>query len=119
VPHGAVDRYRLGRSLRKKGFDVEGLADELPAITAAANGILAEWVALGAPSDLLVSGPRLTDLREWVCSLPEGTQRIPCGGTHLRSLADVDEIGVELRYDEIGDGAGGGELTMTTAVRGG
>ena len=118
VPHGAVDRYRLGRSLRKKGFDVEGLADELPAITAAANGILAEWVALGAPIDLLVSGPRLTDLREWVCSLPEGTQRIPCGGTHLRSLADVDGIGVELRYDEIGDRAGG-ELTMTTAVRGG
>ena len=118
VPHGAVDRYRLGRSLRKKGFDVEGLADELPTITAAANETLAEWVALGAQIDLLVSGPRLTDLREWVCSLPEGTQRIPCGGTHLRSLADVDGIGVELRYDEIGDRAGG-ELTMTTAVRGG
>jgi len=118
VPHGAVDRYRLGRSLRKKGFDVEGLADELPAITAAANHTLTGWVALGAPIDLLVSGPRLTDLREWVCSLPEGTQRIPCGGTHLRSLADVAGIGVELRYDEIGDRAGG-ELTMTTAVRGG
>ena len=119
VPHGAVDRYRLGRSLRKKGFDVEGLADELPAITAAANHTLTGWVALGAPIDLLVSGPRLTDLREWVCSLPEGTQRIPCGGTHLRSLADVAGIGVELRYDEIGDRSDGGELTMTTAVRGG
>jgi alanyl-tRNA synthetase len=91
----------------------------IPTIAAAANETLAEWVALGAQIDLLVSGPRLTDLREWVCSLPEGTQRIPCGGTHLRSLADVDGIGVELRYDEIGDQAGGGELTMTTAVRGG
>ena len=27
VPDGAVDTYRLGRSLRKKGFDVDGLAD--------------------------------------------------------------------------------------------
>jgi alanyl-tRNA synthetase len=82
-PNGAIDTYRLGRSLRKK-----------------------------AHIELVVSGPRLTDLREWVCALPEGTQRIPCGGTHLRSLAEVDAVSVALVYGE-----SIGELVMTTQVR--
>ena len=101
-----------GRSLRKKGFDVDGLAAALPDIAAAANRQLSGWVATRAPVEIRVSGPRLTDLREWVCALPEGTQRIPCGGTHLRSLAEVDAIAVELAYDQAL-----GELVMTTRVR--
>jgi alanyl-tRNA synthetase len=112
APDAAVDTYRIGKSLRKKGFDAEGLAAALPAITADANEKLAGWVATGAQVRLEVSGPRLTDLREWVCAVPEGTQRIPCGGTHLRSLADVDAIGVQLAYDQAA-----GELMMTTVVR--
>jgi alanyl-tRNA synthetase len=111
-PNGAVDHYRLGRSLRKKGFDVEGLTESLPAITTAANRRLTDWVATRAPVEVRASGPRLTDLREWICTLPEGTQRIPCGGTHLRSLAEVDEVSIESAYD-----ATSGELVMTTRVR--
>ncbi len=111
TPHGAIDSYRIGRSLRKKGFDVEGLAATLPAIAAAANRSLADWVATGAPVDIDVSGPRLTDLREWVCVLPEGTQRIACGGTHLRSLTELGSITVELAGD-----VAAGELVMTTTV---
>lgn len=112
TPFGAVDTYRLGRSLRKKGFDVDGLDAALPAIAADANRTLAQWVATGAPVDIDITGPRLTDLREWVCVLPEGTQRIACGGTHLRSLAEVGSISVELAGV-----VGAGELVMTTAVR--
>jgi alanyl-tRNA synthetase len=111
-PGGAVDIYRLGRSLRKKGFDVDGLKVDLIAIEADANRLLSGWVASDAPIELVVSGPRLTDLREWVCALPEGTQRIPCGGTHLRSLAEVEAVSVELAYDQTI-----GELVMTTRVR--
>ncbi len=111
TPFGAVDTYRLGRSLRKKGFAVEGLDTALAASTAAANGQLADWVATGASIDIAVSGPRLTDLREWVCVLPAGTQRIACGGTHLRSLAEVGSITVELAGD-----VAAGELVMTTTV---
>ena len=111
-PNGAVDTYRLGRSLRKKGFDVDDLAVDLPAIQADVNRLLTGWVVSGAHIDLVVSGPRLTDLREWVCTLPEGTQRIPCGGTHLRSLAEVEAVSVELVDDQ-----SIGELVMTTRVR--
>ena len=111
TPYGAVDTYRIGRSLRKKGFDIEGLDASLPAIAAVANSLLADWVATCLSVDIDVRGPRLTDLREWVCVLPAGTQRIACGGTHLRSLAEVESITVQLAGD-----VGAGELVMTTTV---
>ncbi len=111
-PDAAVDTYRIGKSLRKKGFDAEGLAERLAEIIDVANELLAGWVATGAPIVVESTGPALTDLREWVCALPEGTQRIPCGGTHLGSLAEVDAITAELSFDEEV-----GEMTMTTSVR--
>ena len=98
--------------MRKKGFDADDLTVDLSAIEADVNRLLAGWVSSGAHIELVVSGPRLTDLREWVCALPEGTQRIPCGGTHLRSLAEVDAVSVALVYGE-----SIGELVMTTQVR--
>ncbi|HEY5152295.1 MAG TPA: hypothetical protein VIJ23_21280, partial [Mycobacterium sp.] len=82
-----------------------------PAIADRANDLLAGWVAAGAPIELEMSGPRLTDLRTWVCRLPEGTQRIPCGGTHLSSLNELSGIGVALTFD-----ATAGELVMTTSA---
>ena len=112
LPDGAVDRYRLGKSLRKKGFDPVGLAGELPDLTYRANALLAGWVATGAPIVVRTHGPALNDLREWVCALPEGTQQIPCGGTHLGSLAEVQAITTEFAFDE-----DAGELTMTTALQ--
>jgi len=111
TPDGAVDTYRVGRSLRKKGFDVDGLDAALPDIEEAINRQLANWVAAGADIQLEIHGPRLTDLREWICTLPEGVQRIPCGGTHLRSLKKVSSLAVQLRAD-----VPAGDLTMTTTV---
>jgi alanyl-tRNA synthetase len=111
-PDGAVDTYRLGKSLRKRGFGSEGLADALAGVQARANELLAGWVASGAAVDLEVSGPGLTDLRTWVCRLPAGTQRIACGGTHLRSLRELTWLGVSLSLSNAGD-----ELVMTTETR--
>jgi alanyl-tRNA synthetase len=110
-PFGATDAYRVGKSLRKKGFDPTDLQGALPGVADRANHLLAGWVAGGAPVELEVSGPRLTDLRTWICRLPEGTQRIPCGGTHLSSLNELSDIRVALTFD-----AAAGELVMTTAA---
>ena len=108
-PYGATDTYRVGKSLRKKGFNSTDLHSILPGVADRANDLLAGWVAAGAPIELELSGPRLTDLRTWVCRLPEGTQRIPCGGTHLSSLQELREIWIALSFD-----AASGELVMTT-----
>jgi len=110
-PYGATDTYRVGKSLRKKGFDPADLENALPDVARRANDLLAGWVAVGAPIELEVSGPALTDLRTWVCRLPEGTQRIPCGGTHLSSLRELTGIAVELTFD-----AAAGEMVMTTSA---
>lgn len=106
-PDGSTDFYRLGKSLRKKGFDSTDLA--IGAVAAAANAMLAGWVAAGASIRIETEGDGLTDRRTWVCELPEGQQRTLCGGTHLTSLNGVTAIQVELRLTDA-------ELTMETKV---
>lgn len=107
TPFGATDRYRLGKSLRKKGFDASGI--DIDVVAAAVNERLAAWVAADSPVRIETAGPLLTDLREWVCELPEGIARIACGGTHLTSLGQLGAITVTLEM-------GADELVMTTAA---
>ncbi|MEY9953915.1 metal-dependent hydrolase [Leifsonia sp. EB34] len=114
LPHGSLDEYRIGKSLRKKGFAAAELPGALAEVTDAANERLAGWVA--ASADLAISidrdGDGLGERRRWRAELPDGVVEIPCGGTHLRSLADVAAIRVELDYDQEA-----ASLTMrTTAV---
>ena len=98
VPDGSVDEYRLGKSLRKAGFDTEGLAASLGERETAINGILAGWVVEGstAVSRIEVDGPTITDRRTWCCRLVQGEARILCGGTHVDSLAAFASITVSL-----------------------
>lgn len=106
-PDGAIDVYRLGKSLRKKGFDTGELP--LAEIAATANAHLARWVAAGATIAIEADGPGLTDRRTWVCDLPDGQERIDCGGTHLSSLIGVEAIRIELGLKDA-------ELIMETKV---
>ncbi len=111
----STDVYRLGKSLRKKGFTVEAtedfptLADALPALTEAVNTQLAAWVAADAPVRIEVPGPELTARRQWHCDLPAGPAEIACGGTHLHHLGELAELRTELLLS-----ADGSELTAVT-----
>ncbi|MFC5666130.1 metal-dependent hydrolase [Kitasatospora misakiensis] len=104
----STDTYRLGKSLRKKGFTAEAaeefpaLADALPELTEAVNRRLAGWVAADAPVRIDVPGPELTARRQWHCELPEGAAQIFCGGTHLHHLGELAELRTELRLSEDG-----------------
>lgn len=93
---GSVDEYRLGKSLRKAGFDTEGFAASLAEREARINAQLAHWVASGAASRVVVDGPSIVDRRRWECDLPEGTASILCGGTHVTSLSEFASITVAL-----------------------
>lgn len=110
--HGSVDSYRVGKSLRRKGFDVTAL-DDLESIADAANARLAEWVATGAGIRIDRDGDGLGDRRRWVCELPGGDAVIPCGGTHLTSLGELAAVRVELAREDV---EGGIALTMTTTA---
>ncbi|MGO4594181.1 metal-dependent hydrolase [Leifsonia sp. 2TAF2] len=113
---GSVDEYRIGKSLRKKGFAAAELATGLEGITTAVDRVLADWVARAAPVSIVRDGGRLGlgDRRYWRASLPEGAVEIPCGGTHLRSLAEL--AGVEVRLEST-EADGAVVLTMRTTAR--
>ncbi|MER5867420.1 metal-dependent hydrolase [Kitasatospora sp. NPDC002040] len=104
----STDTYRLGKSLRKKGFTAEAteeypaLTDALPALTEAVNTRLAAWVAADAPVRIEVPGPELTARRQWHCELPDGSAAIACGGTHLHHLGELAELRTELTLSEDG-----------------
>ncbi|MFI7130397.1 metal-dependent hydrolase [Nonomuraea sp. NPDC050153] len=108
-PHGSVDVYRLGKSLRKKGFSAEGV--DFGKIAQQANEQLAAWVAADAPVRLDVPGPGLTARRTWHCSLPAGEASIPCGGTHVRGTAELGRVEVAFSLEEAA-------LTMRTTCGG-
>lgn len=93
---GSVDEYRLGKSLRKAGFDTEGFATTLVEREERINTQLAAWVASSAASRIEVEGPTIVDRRRWHCELPEGEAVILCGGTHVSSLAEFAQISVAL-----------------------
>lgn len=111
-PFGSLDVYRIGKSLRRAGFDPAALADP-DAVAARADAALAGWVATGAPIRIERDGHEISTRRSWVCELPEAVVRIPCGGTHLTSLAGVASIRVTLEVAEV---PGGLELRMRTAL---
>jgi alanyl-tRNA synthetase len=110
--HGSVDVYRVGKSLRRKGFAPAAL-DDLAGVADAANARLAAWVATGAGIRIDRDGAGLGDRRRWVCELPGGDAVIPCGGTHLTSLGELTAVRVELARDDV---EGGIAITMTTTA---
>lgn len=93
---GSVDEYRLGKSLRKAGFDTEAFSADLAGREERINAQLAAWVASGAESRVVTDGPTIVDRRRWECELPEGLASIPCGGTHAASLSEFASISVTL-----------------------
>lgn len=93
---GAVDEYRLGKSLRRAGFDTEGFASSLGEREERINDRLAAWVASAAASRIETDGPTIVDRRRWHCALPEGEAVILCGGTHVASLVEFASITVAL-----------------------
>ena len=111
VPDGSVDVYRIGKSLRKRGFDPASL-DDLDAVARRANDSLAGWIASAADATIESPNGLLTGRRAWVCDLPDGRVSIPCGGTHIGSLDAFGEVTVALS-SEVVDGAT--IVTMRTA----
>lgn len=109
TPFASADVYRLGKSLRKKGFSAEDL--DLAEVAQRVNDRLMTWIAADAPVWIDVPGAELTARRTWHCALPEGEVSIPCGGTHLERTSRLGMVTVELGLDDAA-------LTMHTTVTG-
>lgn len=101
--NASTDRYRIGKSLRRKGFDPAAL-DDLDALAARIRSTLDGWLDSGADVRIDRAGELLTDRRSWHCELPGGPAVIACGGTHVGSLSEFSSIAVWLEREEV-DGA--------------
>lgn len=99
---GCYDRYRLGKSLRKRGFNSAEMLNDLDTININVNQQLKEWILLDSPVVMRCEGESLTDSRYWQCELGESQMAVmPCGGTHVQSLAEFQQI--EVRLTQIDD----------------
>jgi alanyl-tRNA synthetase len=121
LPNGSLDTYRIGKSLRKKGFSAAELPASLGATEETANRLLAEWITSGAAVAVVRGGSSgidsdgLGERRIWRCELAGGAVEIPCGGTHIASLHEFASVSIAL---ELADTEGALELRMrTSAVR--
>lgn len=111
-PYRATDTYRIGKSLRRKGFTPAAL-DDPAGVADRVNAQLAEWIAAGGAVRVERANDDLSARRAWVCELPSGTTDIPCGGTHVRDIAELRDVTISLATRVID---GGLELTMETVA---
>lgn len=100
---GSTDIYRLGKSLRKKGFDTAGLGDRLGQVADEVQRTLSRWVGSGASASIDDGGDRRVSApRHWTCELPDGAVRLACGGTHLRDVGELTSVNVDYSLDPAG-----------------
>ncbi|MFM5013605.1 hypothetical protein ACEUB2_13240 [Aeromonas veronii] len=101
-PCGSREQYRIGKSLRKKGVNSEALLADLALIEEKVNQQLADWIATGSEIRRSRAGEAIIDSRYWHCMLEGQEVTIPCGGTHVASLAELGEVKVKLTLVEEG-----------------
>lgn len=103
---GSDDRYRVSKSLRKKGVVAEALA-ELAPIERAVGEKLAGWLA-DRPAVAVTPGEcPLDERRTWSSTASGVPVSFACGGTHAASVGPEDLPTVTLERDEES-----GEITM-------
>jgi alanyl-tRNA synthetase len=106
----SVDTYRVGRTVRKKGFELDRFSAALPSIIPAINDILRGW--LSAPGSVSLSHvPSTLDTRRlWQCTLDGMDASMYCAGTHVASLAELAEVTVSIEAIE------GGVIMHTSVI---
>jgi alanyl-tRNA synthetase len=89
---GFRDTYRLGKSLRKSGFQTAGVADLVPALGNQLTARTGTWISAASKVWIETVGTRLSGPRTWHCALPGGEAITACGGTHPDCLAALGTV---------------------------
>ncbi|TKE97477.1 alanyl-tRNA editing protein [Vibrio kanaloae] len=92
-----TDKYRLGKTLKKRGLNVADLLANLDGIETDINQMISGWLAEPTPVAMRLEGEALTDSRYWEWQLDADTLvSIPCGGTHIENTSELKALSVKL-----------------------
>lgn len=92
------DIYRLGKTLRKRGLNSAEMMSALDSIEEQVNQQVSMWLALENEVSIECEGKALTDSRYWIADFGiDGVAKLPCGGTHVSSFKEYQEISVQLK----------------------
>ncbi len=98
TPTGDTDKYRIGKSLRKKGgFDSETFFARSGELADKVNEQVGAWLEAKTPVVIETDGSSLEAQRYCVYVLDDKKVKLPCGGTHPKSLAEI--ASVQVRYE--------------------
>lgn len=106
----SVDTYRVGKTLRKKGFELDRFVADLPAVIEAINETLRGWLSQPTAISLTPVPSTLDTRRLWECLLDGKQAQMYCAGTHVASLQDIAAITVSIEPVD-------GGIVMHTAAR--
>ncbi|MFW9875875.1 MAG: hypothetical protein ACFFG0_22465 [Candidatus Thorarchaeota archaeon] len=96
----SFDRYRLGKSVRKKGFDSALFLAEIDSVAKEMNLQIKNWMSNTLEISILPKIAYLNDVRKWTCLLPDGKAEILCGGTHVTKLSTKDSFQINLKKED-------------------
>lgn len=97
TPDLCSDKYRLGKTLKKRGLNVADMLTNLDGIEADINQMIAGWLTELTLVTMRLEGEALTDSRYWEWQLDDDTLvSIPCGGTHIDNTSELKALSVKL-----------------------
>ncbi|MEZ8286976.1 metal-dependent hydrolase [Vibrio splendidus] len=97
TPELCTDKYRLGKTLKKRGLNVADMLANLDGIEADINQMISNWLAESTLVAMRLEGEALTDSRYWEWQLDSDTLvSIPCGGTHIENTSELKSLSVKL-----------------------
>jgi len=98
----STDTYRLGKSLRKKGFDRDAFLTDLADCSQRMNDTLQAMLVAPMPVVVAPGEGALGNRRQWSTTLNGVEATMPCGGTHVAHLSQIADITVTLSMTEEG-----------------
>ncbi|KLU17085.1 MULTISPECIES: hypothetical protein [Xenorhabdus] len=96
----SIDTYRLGKSLKKKGFDKASFLESIVSINEEINLILKNWLVTGSEIRVEYTSQDIGSLRLWKSTVENRPVVIPCGGTHIKNTEEIQDVKVEIKPEE-------------------
>jgi alanyl-tRNA synthetase len=100
LEYRSYDRYRVGKTIKKLGFNSADFWEFAPELACCINRQLAEWINVASDIRMTPEEAVISSNRVWICSLFGQSVDMPCGGTHLSNLREIREVRVEIISDQ-------------------